>query len=290
MLARGILDALRILSGRAPLVIAVDDAQWLDRPSAGVLEFCFRRLQSEPVSILLTFRDDSRPFPLGLDRALPPDRLGRVPLGPLSLGAIGEILRSRLGAVLPRYALTRLYEACGGNPFYALECARALARASAHVPRPTSPSPSRASLSDLVRRRVRQLTPDVRQVGRLVAASSDPRERLIRAACDDGESWAAIDQAVDAGLIERDGEMLRFTHPLLRSVLYGEMPLNERRQVHQRLGTVAEDIEERAWHLGPRRGQAQRGDRRDARWRRQARGVEGRAGGSGGTCRSRRRG
>ena len=86
-------------------------------------------------------------------------------------------------------------------------------------------------------------------MGRLVAASSDPRERLIRAACGDGESWAAIDQAVDAGLIERDGDVLRFTHPLLRSVLYSEMPLDERRQVHQRLGAAAEDIEERAWHL-----------------------------------------
>ena len=42
------------------LCVAVDDAQWLDRPSAGVLEFCFRRLQREPVSILLTFRDDDR--------------------------------------------------------------------------------------------------------------------------------------------------------------------------------------------------------------------------------------
>ena len=133
MLARGILDALRVLSADAPLVIAVDDAQWLDRPSAGVLEFCFRRLQAEPVSILLTFRTDDA-VPLGLDRALPPVRLGRVQLGPLSLGAIGEILRSRLGAVLPRYTLTRLYEACGGNPFYALECARTLARPPAHVP------------------------------------------------------------------------------------------------------------------------------------------------------------
>ena len=57
VLARGILDALRLLSGDAPLVLAVDDAQWLDRPSAGVLEFCFRRLQGEPVSILLTFRN-----------------------------------------------------------------------------------------------------------------------------------------------------------------------------------------------------------------------------------------
>ena len=188
------------------------------------------------------------PVPLGLDRALPPDRLGRVRLGPLSLGAIGEILRSRLGAVLPRYALTRLYEACGGNPFYALECARTLLD-HPHMSLTNEPIPIPQSLGDLVRRRVRRLTPDVRRVGRLVAASSDPRERLIRAACDDEESWAAIDQAIDAGLIERDGDVLRFTHPLLRSVLYGEMTLNERRQVHQRLGAAAEDIEERAWHL-----------------------------------------
>ncbi len=50
VLARGILDGLRILSAAAPLTVAVDDAQWLDRPSAGVLEFCFRRLLGEPVS------------------------------------------------------------------------------------------------------------------------------------------------------------------------------------------------------------------------------------------------
>jgi len=247
VLGRGILDGLRILSGSAPLMIAVDDAQWLDRPSAGVLEFCFRSLQSEPVSIVLTFRTD-RPVLLGLDRALPFDRLARVQLGPLSLGAIGEILRSRLGVALPRYAITRLHEACGGNPFYALECTRALG-GDPRISLTKEPIPIPRSLGDLVRHHARQLTPEVRRVGRLVAASPDPRERLIRAACDDEESWAAIDLAVDAGLIERDGEMLRFTHLLMRCVLYSEMPLNERRQIHQRLGTAAADIEERAWHL-----------------------------------------
>jgi DNA-binding CsgD family transcriptional regulator len=246
VLARGILDLLRVLSADAPLVIALDDAQWLDRPSTGVLEFCFRRLEAEPISILLTFRTED-PMPLGLDQALPFDRLNRTQLGPLSLGAIGEILRSRMGAVLPRYVLTRLYDACGGNPFYALECARMLL-GQPSLPVTNEPLPVPRSLSDLVRCRVDQLTPEVRQVGRLVAASRHPRERLIRAAADDGESWTAIDQAVDAGLIERDGEMLRFTHPLLRSVLYGAIPLGERRQVHQRLGMVAADIEERAWH------------------------------------------
>jgi hypothetical protein len=63
-----------------------------------------------------------------------------------------------------------------------------------------------------MRRHMRQLTRDVRQVGRLVAASADPRERLIRAACDLEESWTAIDQAIDAGLLERHGGMLRFSH------------------------------------------------------------------------------
>jgi DNA-binding CsgD family transcriptional regulator len=248
VLARGILDSLLILSRNAPLMVAVDDAQWLDRPTARVLEFCFRRMQREPVSILLTCRSDSAVFPLGLGRALPPDRLGRVRLGPLSLGAIGEILQSRLGAALPRYAITRLYEACGGNPFYALECTRMLLER----PRLTltnEPIPIPQTLGGLTQRHLRQLAPDVRRVGQLIAASSDPRERLIRAACDDQESWAAIDLAVDAGLIERDGEVLRFTHPLLRSVLYGEMPFEQRRHVHQRLGAVAEDTEERAWHL-----------------------------------------
>jgi DNA-binding CsgD family transcriptional regulator len=248
VVARGVLDALRILSAAAPLVIAVDDAQWLDRPSASVLEFCFRRLEIESVSILVTLRADSGAGPLGLDRVPMPVRLGRVRLGPLTLGAIGEILRSRLGVVLPRYALTRLYEACGGNPFYALECARTLAgrprMSSSQEPMPVPPR-----LGELVQHHVSQLTPGVRWAGGLVAASSDPRERLIRAACDDGESWAAIDEAVDAGLLERDGEMLRFTHPLLRSVLYGEMGLTERKHVHRRLAVAAEDTEERAWHL-----------------------------------------
>ena len=117
------------------------------------------------------------------------------------------------------------------------------------MPRTNEPIPIPSSLGDLVRRRACRLTPGVRQVGRRVAASSDPRERLIRAACDDGESWGAIDEAVDDGIIERDGDTLRFTHPLLRSVVYEEMRLNERREIHRQLATVAEDIEARAWHL-----------------------------------------
>jgi DNA-binding CsgD family transcriptional regulator len=248
VLARGILDTFRILSASAPLLVAVDDAQWLDHPSADVLEFCCRRLGHEHVSFLLTFRGAGPVSPLGLDRALPPDRVLHVKLGPLSLGAIGEILRSRIGAALPRYTLTRLYEACGGNPFYALESARALV-GHQRTSFASGPIPVPESLGDLVRHRLHGLSAEARDVGRLAAASSHPREREIRAAYGAGESWVAIDQAIDDGILERDGDALRFTHPLLRSVLYGEMTLNQRRQVHRRLGAAVAEIEERAWHL-----------------------------------------
>ena len=248
LLARGILDLLRILSRDSPLVLAVDDAQWLDPPSASVLEFCFRRLRNEPVTILLTHRGHGGVFPLGLSLVLPHGRLRHMVLGPLSLGAIGQILRSQLGAVFPRYTLTRLYEACGGNPYYALESARVLA-SHPRVPFTHEPLPIPRTLTDLVWRRVRRLTPDARQVGRLVAASSAPRERVIRVAYGDGESWAAIDEAVDQQIIERNGDTLRFTHPLLRSVLYAGMTPDERRDAHQRLGTATQEVEERAWHF-----------------------------------------
>jgi DNA-binding CsgD family transcriptional regulator len=246
-LARGILEAVQVLSESKRLIVAVDDAQWLDRPSASVLQFCFRRFTSERVFVLLTFRSGDEAL-LGLDGALAPDLLGRAELGPLTLAAIGEILRIRLGAALPRYALTRLYDTCGGNPFYALELARVLVD-HPHLALPREPIPLPRSLDTLVRRRLRRLPADVRRVGRLVAASCEPRERRIRAACDDGESWTAIDQAIDKGIIERDGDLLRFTHPLLRSVLYADMTMTERRHVHRLLADVADGVEDRAWHL-----------------------------------------
>jgi DNA-binding CsgD family transcriptional regulator/tetratricopeptide (TPR) repeat protein len=72
---------------------------------------------------------------------------------------------------------------------------------------------------------------------------------VICAAYGDGGSWAPVDQAVRQGIIERDGDLLRFTHPLLRSALYAEMDPDDRRDVHRRLGAATTDVEERAWHL-----------------------------------------
>src|SRR5215469_12931339 len=248
LLARGILDALRVLSADRPLVLAVDDAQWLDRPSAAVLGFCIRRLQHEAVSIVVTLRDEGQPGLLGLGQDLPSGAFLHIRLGPLSPGTISQILQSRLGATFGKYTLARLYEACAGNPFYALESARALLEGGRTCPA-GEPLPIPGVLGDLVRHRLRRLTGDTLLVGRLVAASADPREQVILAAHGGRESWVALDKAIDDGVIERDGDALRFTHCLLRPVLYGEMTRGERRDVHRLLAAHMGETAERAWHL-----------------------------------------
>src|SRR6476620_1418765 len=66
------LGVLRALTDREPVLLAVDDVQWLDTASARVLEFVLRRLRTEPVGALLAWRTEaSGPLPLGLDRNTP---------------------------------------------------------------------------------------------------------------------------------------------------------------------------------------------------------------------------
>ena len=113
--------------GGGPLLIAVDDAQWLDAASASVLAFALRRLAAAPAAILVARRSSgSEAAPLGLDRALPSERLRRLRLGPLSIGAIHRLLRERLGVSFPRPALRPAPRDVGRE---SVLCARARARA-----------------------------------------------------------------------------------------------------------------------------------------------------------------
>jgi DNA-binding CsgD family transcriptional regulator len=248
LLARAVLDALRILSADRPVLLAVDDVQWLDRPSADALEFCIRRLERSPVSILLTIRGEDPVSPLGLEQALPPACLACAQLAGLGPGAIGAILAARLGVTFPRSTFRRLYEACGGNPLYALESGRALLERG-RACTPGEPIPIPAGIGDLVRHRLRGLSPGALRLVRLIAASAEPRERAIRAAHGGRGCRAAMDEVIDDRLVRRDGDGLRFTHPLLGPVLYAEMTMGERRDVHRRLAHGTGDREEHAWHL-----------------------------------------
>src|SRR5438034_9791344 len=125
-LAVAVHDALQLLSDRGPTLIAVDDVQWLDPSSSGALGFALRRLDGRPVLLLLTRRLAEGAHQSELERALPPDRVRRLLVGPLSVGALHRFLRDRLQRSFPRQTLLRIHERSGGNPFFALELASVL--------------------------------------------------------------------------------------------------------------------------------------------------------------------
>lgn len=242
------LGAIRSLAGVRPVLITVDDAHWLDRPSARVLEFAIRRLESDPIGILLTRRVEGEPAtPLGLDRALAEERLERIKVGPLSLGALHQLIRSRLGAGFSRPTLLRMRQASGGNPFFALEIARALLRRGGQID-PGQPLPIPTTLSELVRERLARLPARAREALLAASALRQPTVALIEHTV--GERVASdLDRAVRAGIVQLDDDRIHFTHPLFASVHYSEMPLAKQRVMHRRLADVVMEPEERARHL-----------------------------------------
>ncbi len=125
-LGLAVRDAFEKLAEDAPPVVAIDDLQWFDAASTGALAYALRRLDASPLLLLLARRLAAVSQPSELERALPEANLRRLAVGPLSVGALHTFLRNRLDRVFARQTLLRIHEHSGGNPFYALEIARAL--------------------------------------------------------------------------------------------------------------------------------------------------------------------
>ena len=247
--ALGTLGVLRTLARERPTLLAIDDAQWLDPASADALAFVVRRLADERVGLLVARRTDGAAgVPLDLDRAVPEGRFRRVPVGSLSLAELDRVLTGHVGAALPRRTLARLHRASGGNPFYAIEIAKALVgRGDPGELADDLPIP--ASLHQLVHDRLTSLPAPVREVAQITAALSRPTATLVDRAMGGHGGGGAVDVAVSSGVVELHGEQLRFTHPLLASVAYAQLPSIGRRDLHRRLAAILDDPEERARHL-----------------------------------------
>jgi DNA-binding CsgD family transcriptional regulator len=238
--SRATLAVLRALSDAAPLLVAIDDVQWLDPPSASVLEFAFRRLVDAPIRVLLA-RRSGRPdaAPLGLDRVQAGCAPATLRLGPLGAADLGELIAARLGLRLSRPALIDLERITGGNAYFALEIAPSVIAGGEVVVPPTLT----AALSD----RIVALPPGVRDALLVAATSIHGTMGSIERAL--GGDSASLAEAVARGLIDVDGPRLRFTHPLLASVARQSALPAERRAAHRRLADATTDHEEQAIHL-----------------------------------------
>ena len=245
-----VLDVLREMSKRAPVVVAVDDLQWLDSASAAVLQVALRRLRDEPVGLLATMRESSDvTTPLDLEQCFAAAGLRRLSVSPLKLGALYHLLRARLGLDLSRPELLRVHEATGGNPLFTLEVGRELLRRGTRVDSGgLLPAPS--SLRRLLEVRLSHLSTCTRQVLLITAAAGRPTIDIVAAAHGDRiETIDALDAAETEGVVVVSADRIQFAHPLFASVLYDRVPVRRRQEVHRALAGAVGDLEERARHL-----------------------------------------
>ena len=239
-IALGFRNVLRALSARAPVLLAIDDVQWLDAPSFEVLAFLARRLNDQRVAFLLTRRAET---PTALERVLERGDLQCLDVGPLSSGAIRRLLIERLGLSVSRHLLHRIVDITLANPLFALELGRELL--ATRVPATAEELPVPAGIEDLLGVRVASLPDRLRRLLVAVALSADVRVSELAAVAEDG----ALDDAVDRGLLRVDRGRVRAVHPLFAAAAMQNAGRGERRELHLALSRAIADEELRAMHL-----------------------------------------
>ncbi|MCB0872613.1 MAG: AAA family ATPase [Actinobacteria bacterium] len=246
---RAVLAALRAAAARGPVLVAIDDLQWIDPLSARVLRFALRRLDEEPVGILATQRVESDcEDPLDVHALVPPERCDRLGVGPLSLGALRRLLSTHVASI-SRPALRRIHEISGGNPMYAIELVRGLGD-DERAYRTDTGLPLPGTLRAAVGARLDAVPEHVRPV--LDAVAVHPRASVgeLRAVLGDAPLEEALDDGIRLGLLGVDDRLrVRFTHPMLASVALERVGPVNRQALHAHLATAASDPDERARHV-----------------------------------------
>ncbi len=231
------------LAEQSPVLVAIDDLQWLDPPSREIISSATRRLVG-PIGVLATVRDGPASEDAGSWLELRhPDRFRLVRVRPLSLGALHTILSERLGQSFSRPRIRRIQEFSGGNPFYALELGRAMGD---EAWRDGTALPN--TLADLVRARLASLTAGSRKALLAAACLATATVELIARATD-SDVVAVLEEAESKGIVQIDGHRVNFTHPLLTRGVYTDATPADRRAMHRRLGEIVEEPELKARHL-----------------------------------------
>jgi DNA-binding CsgD family transcriptional regulator len=232
------LSLLTAYAETGPVAVLIDDAQWLDTPSAQALLFALRRLIADPIAVLIAVR-------AGESSLVDDGDLPTLAITGLSPGEAAALL----DGVAPETA-RRLHEATAGNPLALLELAHdadELALAPAGAPLLVSTRIARAFV-----RRMGELG-DAERRALLLAATSDHGDLALleRAAGRLGIDLAPLSAAERAGLVTLRAGSVQFRHPLARSAIYAGAPVHARREAHRALAAALpdRDVDRRAWHL-----------------------------------------
>ena len=246
VVAAAFASVVNTLAEHSPVLVTVDDVQWLDPSSRMILAFAGRRFRGA-VGLLVTERcDEGRGTTTSWLHVEHIGAFERIRLGPLGMDELHSIVASRLRRSVPRSVMTTITEISGGNPFYAVE----LARSSANAPLPSQPVLPDA-LSDLVRLRIGRLDDDVRAILLAVSCVAAPTTELIARlhGLTTNQLVERLAEVEDDGIVTVIGNRLRFTHPLLARGVYTDAAPANRRATHRALAAVVVDPELRARHL-----------------------------------------
>jgi len=244
--AAAFLSVVECLADEGPVLVAIDDVQWIDPSSMHVVEFAARRL-SGPVGILGSVRTDAGSGVSGTWLQMPrPDAVNRIRLHPLGIRDLHVAVSARLRRPFSRPTMGRIHQVSGGNPFYAIELARAIAD---HAPGVEASLPR--TLADVVRARLGGLDPDVHDALLAASCMASPTVELVSNATigDDDRLVELLENAESKGIIAIDGNRIQFAHPLLARGVYTEAAPGQRRTMHRRLADIVDEPELRARHL-----------------------------------------
>ncbi|WP_326693996.1 AAA family ATPase [Streptomyces sp. NBC_01387] len=281
---------LTLLGGERPLLLAVDDAQWLDTPTAQTLGFLAGRAghaghagrtgcaagagRGGPgPAVLVALRTGPRTGPPSYEgyqayaahdaaeryeadapQEWCPQPVRRVPMPPMTAREVAELLDGHDEPPWPKPLLTRLHQAGGGNPRTVLELSSALTErvrlAGGALPDSTEPLPVPDSLRRPVLDRIAALLPSARQTLVTASAAARPTVELLMRA-GGRQTPADIDTCVRHGLLQAsDHGLISFPDPLTPMVLQAETPYGLRADAHRALAEATDDPVERAHHLG----------------------------------------
>jgi DNA-binding NarL/FixJ family response regulator len=229
---------------RQPVLLVLDDCQWLDAESAELIGFAMRRRPGPRVRVIAAQR---RPDPAGDRRAarLCPAPVLELAVPPVAADDLTALLEAR---GLPCRTASRMHEASAGNPFLALSLG------GAHAPGPAWwPAPIPEAARDLLRDRLAGLPEGTRRTLLTAALATEPTTTvLIRAGRDD--AVRELRQAAAAGAVEIAGEAIRFTPPLLAEIAVEEATPAARSAAHAALAAGAVDPVEALRHQALRTG------------------------------------
>jgi DNA-binding CsgD family transcriptional regulator len=246
VVAAALATAVDRLAAHTPVLLAIDDVQWLDPSSQAVISFAARRFDG-PIGILVTERSepDSGNSVMWLHLARP-DGLDRLRVSPLSLGALHALISARLGRSFPRPTMVRIAEISGGNPFYALELARAIDVGSSNA---RSGLPG--TLAELMRLRIGRLDAGAKDLLLAAASVANPTIELLAQVTGTTSERVAelLSEAQAKGIIAIDGNAVRYSHPLLARSVYTDASPAERRAMHRLLAETVILPELKARHM-----------------------------------------